>query len=121
MTDMTVGQDFYQHQVAALEAQDIDALVGQYHEDAVMIGFDFTVRGHQAIREHLTGYLTRLGSLKLVSTDRFAETADSIFFEATVHTPLAEARVYDVFVLRDGRATHQWTGVISVSPFSFPT
>lgn len=118
---MTIGQDFYQQQVAALEAQDIDALVAQYHEDAVMIGFDFTVRGHQAIREHLAGYLQRLGSLKLVSTDRFTETEDSIFFEATIHTPLAEAKVYDVFLLRDGKATHQWTGVISVSPFSFPT
>lgn len=121
MTDMTVGQHFYQQQVAALEAQDIDALVAQYHEDAVMIGFDFTVRGQEAIRQHLTGYLARLGGLKLVSTDRFAETGDSIFFEATIHTPMAEAKVYDVFLLRDGRATHQWTGVISVSPFSFPT
>ncbi len=118
---MTVGQEFYHQQVAALEAQDIDALVAQYHEDAVMVGFDFTARGHQAIREHLTGYLAKLGGMKLVSTDRFAETEDSIFFEATVHTPLAEARVYDVFVLRDGRATHQWTGVISVSPLTFPT
>ncbi len=121
MSELTVGQDFYQQQVAALEAQDVDALVAQYHEDAVMVGFDFTARGHAAIREHLTGYLAKLGSLKLVSTDRFAETEDSIFFEATVHTPLAEAKVYDVFLLRDGRATHQWTGVVSVSPFSFPT
>jgi hypothetical protein len=121
MTNMTVGQDFYQQQVAALEAQDVDALVAQYHEDAVMIGFDFTVRGHEAIRQHLTAYLTQLGGMKLVSTDRFAETDDSIFFEATVHTPLAEAKVYDVFLLRDGRATHQWTGVASVSSFSFPT
>jgi len=121
MADMTVGQAFYQQQVAALEAQDIDALVAQYHEDAVMIGFDFTVRGHEAIREHLTAYLAKLGGMKLVSTDRFAETEDSIFFEATVHTPLAEAKVYDVFMLRDGRATHQFTGVLSVSPLTFPT
>ena len=33
----------------------------------------------------------------------------------------AEAKVYDVFMLRDGKITHQFTGVISVSPFSFPT
>ena len=46
---MTVGQHFYQQQVAALEAQEIDALVAQYHEDAVMIGFDFTVRGQDAV------------------------------------------------------------------------
>lgn len=118
---MTVGQDFYQQQVAALEAQDIDALVAQYHVDAVMVGFDFTVRGHEAIREHLTGYLAKLGGMRLISTDRFAETEDSIFFEATVRTPLAEARVYDVFMLRHGKATHQFTGVISVSPLTFPT
>ena len=118
---MTAGQRFYQEQVAALEAHDIDGLMQQYHDDAVLIGFDFTIKGRQALRDHFVSYLARLGSLKLVSTDRFTETEDSIFFEATIHTTLAEARVYDAFMLRDGKATHQFTGVISVSPFSFPT
>lgn len=81
-----------------------------------MVGFDFTVQGHAAIREHFEGYLERLGRLKLKSTDKFTETEDAIFLEATITTQLGEARVYDVFLLRDGKATHHFNGVISVSP-----
>ena len=110
----TPGKAFYQRQIAALEALDIDALLTQYHPDATMIGFDFTVQGHAAIRKHLEGYLERLGSLKLKSTDRFTETEHAIFFEATIMSRLGAARVYDVFLLRDGKATHHFTGVISL-------
>lgn len=115
------GRTFYEQQVRHLESFDVDGLVDQYHEDAVLVGFDFMVNGREALREHFDAYLQRLGSLRLISTDRFTETEDSIFFEATIETNLGEARVYDVFILRDGRATHQFTGVISVSPRSFPT
>ena len=108
------GKAFYQRQIAALEASDLDALMTQYHPDATMVGFDFTVKGHAAIRKHLEGYLERLGTLKLKSTDKFTETEDAIFFEATTTSILGEARVYDVFLLRDGKATHHFTGLISL-------
>ena len=52
----------------------MDALLRQYHPDASMIGFDFTVKGLAAIRTHLEDYLERLGTLKLKSTDKFTET-----------------------------------------------
>lgn len=119
--ELTPGRAFYEEQVHCLETGDVDGLMAQYHDDAVMIGFDFVVHGREAIREHMRSYLKQTGQLKLKSTDRFAETEDSIFFEATIGTATAEAKVYDVFMLRNGRATHQFTGVISVSPSSFPT
>jgi len=112
----TPGAEFYNSQIAYLEANDLDSIVDQYHDDAVIVGFDFLVRGREAIRKHMGAYLQRLGYLKLISTDKFAETADSIFFEATCETSMGVARVYDVFMLRDGKATHQFTGVISVVP-----
>ena len=77
--------------------------------------------GREAIHEHLRSYLQQLGAIKLNSTDKFTETEDSIFFEATIETAAAEAKVYDVFILRDGKATHQFTGVLAVTPYSFPT
>ncbi len=110
----TPGKAFYQRQIAALEAHDMDALMAQYHPDATMIGFDFTVKGHAAIRKHFEGYLERLGMLKLKSTDKFTETEDAIFFEATITSRLGEARVYDVYLLQDGKATHHFTGVLSL-------
>jgi hypothetical protein len=111
--ELTPGQVFYQLQIAALEAGDMNALLDQYHPDATMVGFDFVVKGHGAIKEHFERYLERLGALKLKSTDRFIETEDAIFFEATIMGDLGEAQVYDVFVLRDGKATHHFSGVIS--------
>lgn len=112
----TPGRAFYERQIALLEAGDVEGLMGQYHEDATLVTFEATVAGLPALREYFRGYLARLGSLRLKSTDRFAETADSILFEATVVTDLGEARVYDVFVLREGRATHHFAGVIALTP-----
>lgn len=110
----TPGQIFYERQIAVLEALDMDGIMQQYHPDATVLGFDVHVKGHPAIRKHFEGYLERLGTIKLKSTDNFAETEDGILFEATILTRLGEARVYDVFMLRDGKATHHFTGLISV-------
>jgi uncharacterized membrane protein len=107
------GQVFYQRQITALEARDTTSLLAQYHPNATIAGFDFTVKGHDAIRKHFDDYLNHLGMLKLKNTDKFAETEDAIFFEATMITNLGEATVYNVFLLRDGKATHHFTGLIS--------
>jgi hypothetical protein len=116
MSQQTPGRAFYDRQIAALESGDIDKVMAQYHQDAVLVSFDTTVRGLAALREHFVEYLARLGSLTLLSTDRWAETPDSVFFEATVRTSSADVKVYDVFMLREGKATHHFTGLISISP-----
>lgn len=118
---LTPERAFYQRQIAALEAGDMDSLMNQYHTDATIVGFDFTVKGHKDIRLHLDNYLKRLGTLKLKATEKFTETENIIFFEATVASNLGEARVYDVFLLRDGKATHHFTGLISLSPPERPS
>lgn len=121
MKETTAGRAFYEAQIRHLEHQDLPGLMSQYHDDAVLVGLEFAVRGRAALQEHFRDYLERLGRIRLVSTDRWQETGDAIFFEATVRTDVAEARVYDVFILRDGKATHQFTGVIAVNARSFPT
>lgn len=114
----TAGQAFYHRQVDFLARNDVDGLIEtQYAPDAVLVGFDFTVRGHAALREHFRNYLGHLGYIKLLSTDRFTETEDSIFFEATVETAGGTAVVYDVFILnRDGKSTHHFTGLKAFTP-----
>ncbi len=109
----TPGMVFYRRQIALLEARDIEGLMGQYHEDACLVSFDAVVKGRAAIGAHLKRYLNHLGDLKLQSTDRFAEASDAIIFESTLATGLGEARVYDVFVLRNGQATHHFAGVLA--------
>jgi hypothetical protein len=88
----------------------------QYHEDAILVSFDNTIRGRDALHAYFVGYLDHLGGINLKSTDKFTEIEDGIFFEATVETGIGEARVYDVFTLRDGKIFRHFTGVISVRP-----
>ncbi len=109
---MTVGQAFYDEQLDFLVRKDVDGLIdGHYHDEALLVGFDFTVRGRDALKTHFRGYLQMLGFLELVSTDKFTETGDSLFFEATVKTSLGTAKVYDAMVIRDGKIAYHFTGV----------
>lgn len=110
------GRRFYDRQVTFLEAGDVESIVQQYHPDATLVGFDGTHRGREALTEHFRNYLAHLGGLRVESTDKFTETDDAIFFEATVRTGIGRARVYDVFLLADGKATHHFTGVLELMP-----
>jgi hypothetical protein len=107
------GWKFYEEQIKYLYAKDTDGLVdSHYHEDGVIVSFDFTVKGREALREHFRNYLEMLGDLRVKSTDRFTETEDTIFFEATVETSaFGEVKVYDAFILKDGKITYHFTGV----------
>ena len=107
------GRKFYEEQLDYLANTDVEGLVANhYNDDAVLMSFDVTVRGREALREYFRTYLERLGTLTVTSTDKFAETEDSIFFEATVTSNLGTVRVYDAFVLRDGKISHHFAGVI---------
>jgi uncharacterized membrane protein len=107
------GRVFYQQQITALETLDLNRLLTQYHPDATIVGFDFIVKGHTEIRQHFENYFEHLGQLKLKATEKFTETEDAIFFEATIVSNLSEAKVYNVFLLWNGKATHHFTGIIS--------
>ena len=113
----TPGKTFYDRQIAFLAEKDIDRMIeNQYHPDAVLVSFDKTVRGHAALKEHFAGYLGYLGYIKLLSTDKFTEIEDAIFFEATAETNIGIAVVYDVFTFKDGKAIRHFTGVKEVRP-----
>ena len=114
----TPGRDFYDRQIKFLEEQDVEGLIeNQYHPDAILVGFDdLKVQGKADLKTHFREYLDHLGSLKVLSTDKFAELEDAIFFEATVETDIGIAVVYDVFTLKDGKVFRHFTGVKSVQP-----
>jgi hypothetical protein len=113
----SAGKAFYDRQLAFLDRQDIDGLIqNQYHPDAVLVGFDFVRRGRAELREHFKNYLGQLGKIRLISTDKFAEIEDAIFFEASVETDIGIAEVYDVFTFKDGQAIRHFTGLKSVKP-----
>ena len=112
----TPAQAFYDRQIAALESGDIGKIAQQYRPDAQLLGFDLQVDGREAIHAHFGRYLANLGFIRLISTDRWAQTPDSLFFEATVQTAAGQARVYDVFVLEGDQASRHFTGLIAFTP-----
>jgi hypothetical protein len=111
-SETTWGRRFFDEQMALLQENKTDELIKRhYHSDAVLVTFQGVVRGQEGLKQHFRKYMKKLGQLTLVSLDQFAETEDTIFFEATVMTALGKAQVYDAFVLRDGRASHHFTGI----------
>jgi hypothetical protein len=112
MTQHGWGHRFFDEQIALLEQDRTDELIERHYQpDAVLVSFQGVVRGHEALRRHFRCYMQKLGKLTVLSLDQFAETEDTLFFEASVSTSLGEARVYDAFVLRDGKVTHHFTGI----------
>lgn len=119
MSDNTPGKDFYDRQVSFLQANDVAGLIAsQYAPDAELVGYGVHVKGTQALLKHFTNYLAQLGSLKLISTEKFMETDDAIMFEASVQVAAGVAHVYDSFVLKDGKASHHFTGMLGFTPNS---
>jgi ketosteroid isomerase-like protein len=113
---ITAGQQFYNDQVRYCETKDIPGIRSHYADDATLISFDNQIHGGDAIAEYFTGYLDRMAGLKLRSTDKFVETGDTIFFEATIDLDAGVARVYDAFVLENGRAKYHFTGLLGFTP-----
>ena len=108
----TPGRRFYEEQIALPRQDSTDELIDQhYQQDAVLIAFTKVVQGQAALKEHFRAYLKILGTVEVLSLDQFVETEDTIFFEATVRTAMGQVKVYDAFVLSDGKATHHFTGV----------
>ena len=113
MSSAMPGRELYERQVRFLVEKDVDGLIDtNYTPDAALISFGAVVRGDQALKDYFRGYLAMLGDLVVESTDKFVETEDAVFFEATVRSALGRARVYDAFVLRDGRIAVHFTGVM---------
>jgi hypothetical protein len=113
--DRTPGRVLYDRQIQFLIDKDVDGLVEtNYAPDAELISFQNVINGREALRTYFRGYVEMLGDLVVESTDKFAETHDAIFFEATVMSKLGRVRVYDAWTLEDGKITHHFTGVMGV-------
>ncbi len=106
------AREFYKEQIDYLVAKDVDGLVdNHYNEDAVLVGFDFVVKGRDALKTHFRKYLQMLGHLDLKSTNKFNEGEDFLFFEASVISDFGPADVYDALVMKCGKISYHFTGV----------
>ena len=110
---------FYDKQLAILADKDHVRLIDeQYTADAELLNIDHppAVVDSQELKDHFEAYIAQLGYVKLLSTDKYVESDDSVMFEATVETAGGVARVYDTFVMRDGRIWRHYSGLLGFTP-----
>jgi hypothetical protein len=101
-------RDVFDRQLRLIEAGDLDGLLEQYDEDAVLVRFD-RVAGREGLREFFASYLA--AEPRVRSVDAYAEADEVVSYQATLETAGGEVRGYGVFVLRDGKIWRQVAGV----------
>ena len=112
-TEPTSARHFYTRHVGYFRDGNIDAVLeNDYTDDAVLTAPDFTVKGRDAIRQALTAYVGMLGKIVVKTTDTFIESGNGVFIEATCQTEKGgERKVFDIFIMRDGKIAQHFTGV----------
>jgi hypothetical protein len=103
----------FDRQLRLIAANELDALVGQYHEDAILLRADRVVTGHAALREHFAAFLATAPSIELTQA---AEAQDVLSYQATVTADGEDepVRQYGVIVLRGERIARHVSGVFPV-------
>jgi len=106
---------FYEGHIERLKKNDVNLLVeSDYHDDAVMILLaqdePQVIRGKDALKQLLEGYLEFIYR-GYVSTEKYSEIEDSLFFEATIRTASGTAQVYDALLMKEGKILRHYSGV----------
>jgi len=108
----TPGKLFYEEQVKFLLDKDVEDLVEKhYHDHAVLVSFDHIVRGKDELKAYFNQFLGSVTIERVISTDNFTETEDTLMFEATVESNRGVVKTFDALVLESGRISLQFTGV----------
>ncbi|MFJ5550714.1 MULTISPECIES: nuclear transport factor 2 family protein [unclassified Streptomyces] len=98
----------FRRQMDALAALDIDAVMANYTDDAVLLRFEGVSTGAKAVRETFTGYLTLKPTL--VELQEYIETDDTIFYRAIMNLNGEPEHAFGTLVVRDGRIWRQTAG-----------
>jgi hypothetical protein len=106
---MTTPRELFDRQRRLVEAGDLEGLVGLYHEDAVLLRFDRTVRGKAALREHLGAYLA--GRPRWREVLQLADTEDLVSYQLLVEQGADEVKAYGTLVVRGERIARQVEGL----------
>jgi hypothetical protein len=102
--------ELFDRQVEALHNNDLEAVLANYRDDAVLVRFDAVGRGKAELRTMLAEYLAlEPRTLELVALQA---TDDVLCYEADMSIGGAAVKTYGTLVLRDGRIWRQ-TAIIA--------
>jgi hypothetical protein len=105
----TTPRALFDRQLRLIEAADLEGLLGQYHDDAVLLRFDRTVAGKAALREHFAAYLA--GRPHITEVLQVADSDDLVSYQAVVAQGGDEVRAYGAFWVRGERIARQVSGL----------
>jgi hypothetical protein len=109
---MPTPRELFDRHVRLTEAGDLEGLLGQYHEDAVLLRFDRVVRGKDALREHYGAYLAARPRFKELL--QVADTEDLVSYQAIIEQGEEEHRVYGTILTRGERILRHVSGLFPV-------
>ena len=101
----------YEQYVTHIQAGDADTVIDDYSADAILTTFEGVISGREALRHYFVEYLSAHGDIEILSTDQAIEADDAFYVEATVRSGGSVLHVYNAFVVRDGKITHQFASL----------
>ena len=104
-------KQLYDQHLAHVLAGDLQAILDDYAEDAVLTTFQGVIKGREALALYYRDYLNRHGNVEVLSTDTFVEALDALYIEATMRAGGEPVGVYNAFVVSGGKIAHQIAGV----------
>lgn len=105
---------FYDEQLSLLADGNPEALVNAHYADDVVMVVNtgeepIIANGKDEVLNLFTYYLANVYR-GYVSTEKYTETSDSIFFEATIDTDDGPLKIYDVLVLENDKIVRHYSG-----------
>jgi ketosteroid isomerase-like protein len=97
--------DLFDRQLAAIADRDLEALLAQYHDDAMVVRLDRVARGAAEIRELFTGYLA--AKPEVVEVTSLQVVDDVVFYSALMAIAGNKVTTFGTLVIRDGRIWRQ--------------
>lgn len=110
--ELALANKFYNEYIRCLLFNDVENLIQNYHQEAVLRGPNFEIKGHQALKKYFHNYLNHLSYLKLEDTNKFTYFENSMWLRFTLICKQENLKAYDVLVFKNGKIYRHFTGVI---------
>ena len=119
----------YKEHIGFIKAKNVDGLLNQYAEDALLISTltenrkPVYIRGHQALKEFFESRIFSLEDFE-VKLDQWAETENTLMMVESLKTrsvsgDVGEVSFYDNWVLRDRKIAVHFAGVVQYPDGSY--
>jgi hypothetical protein len=106
---MGLARDVFDRHARLLEVGDVEGVLGQHHEDAVLVRADRVVEGRAALRELYAAEVAQ--GVRVVELLQVAESADALGYQAVLEVGGQEVRAHGALVLRGERIWRHVTGL----------